>query len=466
MGDRIGRENRDKQKTFHKYLKGGILMKKILRALGTVNSRMWLAILGLMLLPTVYNTVRIFFLGNMPGDWGFNIASQLSWVNLFYEVIQEGLILPLFFLLGKVITDKVAFENRVKTGLIVTGGVYFGLSLAIIVFTRPLVFFMAQDGVLVDETVNYIRLETFAALFSTMWRFLLLVLITLKKDKVMYLLLATQMILSVTMDTFLISDLPISLNLGVNGIAISNIVVNLAILIGAVLLLKRENIHIFQKSKLSFSWLKEWFQVGKYSGLESFLRNFAFMTMIIRMVNMVSEQGNYWVANNFIWSWLLLPGLALGDLVKKEIAENKNNIRDKTFGYLSLTGLFAISWLLTIPFWRPFIQNVLNVSDYETVFNIVLIQTGFYLTFLFNSSIFDSTFYGLGKTKYMLIQSICIDVGYYGLMFILYVTGLFVPTLVGISLMFGIGMALDFVPTLILYFRMLKKEKISINFDL
>jgi Na+-driven multidrug efflux pump len=282
----------------------------------------------------------------------------------------------------------------------------------------------------------------------------------------MYLLLATQMILSVTMDTFLISDLPISLNLGVNGIAISNIVVNLAILIGAVLLLKRENIHIFQKSKLSFSWLKEWFQVGKYSGLESFLRNFAFMTMIIRMVNMVSEQGNYWVANNFIWSWLLLPGLALGDLVKKEIAENKNNIRDKTFGYLSLTGLFAISWLLTIPFWRPFIQNVLNVSDYETVFNIVLIQTGFYLTFLFNSSIFDSTFYGLGKTKYMLIQSICIDVGYYGLMFILYVTGLFVPTLVGISLMFGIGMALDFVPTLILYFKMLKIEKISINFDL
>jgi Na+-driven multidrug efflux pump len=181
---------------------------------------------------------------------------------------------------------------------------------------------------------------------------------------------------------------------------------------------------------------------------------------------MVSEQGNYWVANNFIWSWLLLPGLALGDLVKKEIAENKNNIRDKTFGYLSLTGLFALSWLLTIPFWRPFIQNVLNVSDYETVFNIVLIQTGFYLTFLFNSSIFDSTFYGLGKTKYMLIQSICIDVGYYGLMFILYVTGVFVPTLVGISLMFGIGMALDFVPTLILYFKMLKKEKISINFDL
>jgi len=441
-------------------------MKKIVRALGTINYRMWLAILGLMFLPTVYNTVRIFFLGNMPGDWGFNIASQLSWVNLFYEVIQEGLILPLFFLLGKVLSDKVSFENRVKTGLIVTGTVYLFLSLGIIIFTRPLVLFMAQDGVLVDETITYIRLETIAALFSTLWRFLLLVLITLKKDKFMYLLLATQMLLSIIMDTFFISDLSFSLNLGVNGIAISNIVVNLSILAAAIFLLQKEQIYILRKSKLEFSWLKEWFSVGKFSGLESFLRNFAFMTMIIRMVNMVSEQGNYWVANNFIWTWLLLPGLALGDLVKKEIAENKNNIREKTFGYLSLTGIFAIAWLLSIPLWKPFIQNVLNVAEYETVFNIVLIQTGFYLTFLFNSSIFDSTFYGLGKTNYMLIQSVCIDVGYYGVMFLLYITGIFVPTLIGISLMFGIGMALDFVPTLILYFRMLKKEKISINFNL
>lgn len=29
--------------------------------------------------------------------------------------------------------------------------------------------------------------------------------------------------------------------------------------------------------------------------------------MISRMVNVVGEQGTYWVANNFIWSWLLLP---------------------------------------------------------------------------------------------------------------------------------------------------------------
>jgi hypothetical protein len=186
--------------------------------------------------------------------------------------------------------------------------------------------------------------------------------------------------------------------------------------------------------------------------------------MIIRMVNVVSEQGSYWVANNFIWGWLLLPGLALADLVKKEIAESESNIRDKTFGYIALTAIFALVWLATIPLWKQFIQNVLNVAEYETVFYICLIQTGFYLTFLFNSCIFDSTFYGLGKTSYMLIQSLCIDGLYYGVMFILYVTEVFVPTLLGISLMFGIGMTLDFIPTMIIYIRLLKKKGIKIDF--
>jgi Na+-driven multidrug efflux pump len=423
-----------------------------------------------MSLPTIYRTVRIFFLGDIPSDWGFNIASQLAWVDLFYEVIQEALILPLFFLLGKSLKDGAVpgenFENKVRTGLIATATIYLLFSTIVIGFAKPLVIFMAQKDTLINATVNYIRLETVAALFSTLARFIMLVLITLKKDKYMYITLGVQMLLSIILDTFLISSLDVSLKTGVNGIAVTNIIVNIMTLFIAVFLLNRENIKLLRNCKLSFTWMKEWFRVGKYSGLESLLRNLAFMIMIVRMVNVVSEQGTYWVANNFIWGWLLLPGLALADLVKKEVAEDEKNIRDKTFGYLAFTFIFAAVWLLSIPLWKPFIQYVMNVSDYDTVFFIVLIQTGFYLTFLFNSCICDSTFYGLGRADYMLIQSLCIDGFYYGLMFILYTFGIFTPTLLGISMMFGIGMTLDFIPTLILYIRMLKKKGIKIDFRL
>jgi Na+-driven multidrug efflux pump len=399
----------------------------------------------------------------MPGDWGFNIASQMAWVGLVYEIVQEALILPLFFLLGKSLSIKDEFENKVRTGLFVTFGIYFIISLILIIFTKPLVVLMAQNVDLIDATVSYVRIESVAALFSTLTRFIILVLVTMKKPDYMYYLLGVQMFMSVLLDTFLVSGLSFSLNIGVNGIAISNIIVNITMLTIAIVLLNRENIRVlFNKTKPSFEWLKEWYQVGKFSGLESFFRNLAFMVMIIRIVNEVSEQGSYWVANNFIWFWLLLPVLALGDLVKKEVGEDIDNIRTKTFGYFIVVTIIVIAWLISIPVWKPFLQYVMNISEYEKVYGIVTLQLVFYITFAYNS-IMDSTFYGVGKTNYMLYQSLIIDVFYYGIAFILYITKSFTPTLTTISLMFGIGMVLDFIPTTILYRKLLREKKIQIQ---
>jgi Na+-driven multidrug efflux pump len=436
-------------------------MKRIVKALRVLNFRLLLAIFFTMLLPTVYQTVRIYFLEEMPSDWGINIASQLSWVNLLYEIIQEALILPLFFILGKSINNNEELENKIKSGLLVTGMIYSILSIVIFIFADQFVVLMAQNNELIDATVVYIRLETINGIFSTISRFLMLTFITLRKDKYMYILLVLQMGLSIFFDIFLISNLPMSLKIGVNGIAISNMIVNITNIIIGIILLQKIKIHIISRKKISFAWTKEWFQVGKYSGLESFVRNLAFMIMIIRMVNVISEQGAYWIANNFIWNWLLLPSLALADLIKKEIGENKENIKNNTAGYLILSGIFTIGWIISIPCWKPFLWHIMNVTDYETVYYIALIQTIFYIIFIFNN-ICDSTFYGLGRTDYMLIQSLVVNVFYYGTAFILYVKGIFIPSLLSISLLFGIGMAIDFIPTVILYFSMLKKHNLRL----
>ena len=441
-----------------------MINNKLVKALNTVDYKLLTAIFSMMLLPTIYQTVRIFFLGKMPNDWGYNIASQLSWVSLCYEVIQESLILPLFFLLGKSLNNKLEFENKVRSGLIVTAIIYSIFVISLLVFAKYLVVFMVQKNHLVNATIDYIRLESVASLFSMLWRFAMLSLVMLGKNKYMYILLVAQMVLSILLDTFLVSTLDVSAKLGVNGIAVTNIIVNIFLLLFSIFLLRRENIEILKKRKISFSWTNEWFSVGVYSGIESLVRNLVFMFMIIRMINIIAEQKNYWIANNFIWNWLLLPGLALADLVKKEIGENLDNIRTKTFGYIVVTTILAIFWLLSIPLWKPFLYYMMNVTDYEAVYNIVLIQVGFYLTFLFNNSILDSTLYGVGKTKYMLIQSICINIFYYGTMFILYKNGIFIPSLSSISLMFGFGMVLDFIPTIILYKRFLRKKNLTINF--
>ena len=85
-----------------------------------------------------------------------------------------------------------------------------------------------------------------------------------------------------------------------------------------------------------------------------------------------------------------------------------------------------------------------------------------YVIYIFNC-IFDGTIYGRGRTDYMLIESIFTNGLYYTAMFILWKAGIWIPTLDGIALMFGIGMAIDLIPTVGCYVYLLKKEKLRIR---
>jgi len=436
------------------------MLYKLKASLKTIDYKLFGTLLIMGLLPTIYTTVRIFFLGDMPSDWGFNIASQLSWVNLVYEILQEGIMLPLFYLIGKSLINKEELSNKIITGLIVTFIIYTSISLIIIFFAEPIILFMSQKSDLVSRTATYIRIETIASIISTLAQFSILVIITLKKEKILYLILFIQMVTTIVLDTFLVSSLPFSLKIGVNGIAITNIIVNVMLLFIAILSLNKYG--CFVKSKLSFSWMKEWIKVGGYSGIESLVRNIAFMLMVVRMVNVVGEQETFWVANNFIWGWLLLPILQLGQLIKRDCGEFGNSvIKEKTLGYFGVTFSIVVLWIITIPFWEPFIKNVMNIQNVHEIYQIAIISLIFYILFAFNNVI-DSIFYGIGKTSYMLFQSIVINAVYYGALYILYVTGIYKPTLELIALMFAGGIAFDSILTYFMFAWMLKKRSIKI----
>ena len=77
-------------------------------------------------------------------------------------------------------------------------------------------------------------------------------------------------------------------------------------------------------------------------------------------------------------------------------------------------------------------------------------------------NIFDCEFYGLGKTNYMLFESVVTNTIYYGVAFILYLKGIWVPTLMGIALLFGIGNAFDSIVSGGAFVYLLKKKKINI----
>ena len=437
------------------------MFSKLKLSLRNVNYKLYFALLILGLVPTIYNTVRVFFLGQLPGEWSYSIAGQLSWVNLLYEILNEAIILPLFYFVGTVKNNKKEFTNRVRTGMLISFLVYAALSAVVFVFAEQLLMLMAADTAILADSVAYIRIESIANIFMVLTQFVLVALVTMNKRKYLYLLTGARLMLCLVTDTFLVSGLPISANLGVNGIGYSNIIVNALLLAVSLLLLEKEEIRIFKREKWSFSWAKEFLKVGGLSAIESLVRNVAYMVMIARMVNMVSEQGTYWVANNFIWGWLLLPVIQLGELIKQEIATSKDNLRQNTLGYFSITAGICAFWFISIPLWKPFMTHILGFTDVEKLFSLVLLLIGFYVLYAVQN-VFDATFYGLGKTNYMLFESVVTNTVYYGIAFVLYATGLWTPTLTGIALLFGIGNAFDSLVSAAAYAYLLKKQKINI----
>jgi Na+-driven multidrug efflux pump len=293
-------------------------------------------------------------------------------------------------------------------------------------------------------------------------KFIMVILVTLKKGKNLYLVLIIQLLLTVFFDVLLFSSLPFSLNAGVNGIPISNIIVN-AILFGFSLwLLKLNNINIFNKTKFDFRWFPILYKVGGLSGLETLIRNVAFILMVVRMVNMVGEQGTFWVANNFIWGWLLLPIIQFGELIKAHCGEEGYEaVKSKSLGYFTITLFIVLLWFISIPLWKPFMRDILQYDAYMDVLRVVFISIGFYVLFAFNNVI-DSIFYGLGKTNYMLLQSVLVNSIFYGTLFVLFKLGVYQPNLYLIALMFALGIAIDAFITVIIFVWMLKKENINI----
>ena len=186
-------------------------MNKIGKSLRNLNWKLFAALMVMGLCPTIYTTLRVFFLGQLPGDWSFSIAGQLSWVNLLYEILDEAIILPLYFFMGKVVSEKSEYVNRIKTGLIISFCVYAVCSVLICFFTNPLLKVMATSKDIIAESAVYIRIESVANIFALLSSFMLVCLVTLGKSKFVYILTAATLILSMIFDTFFVSTLKIFL---------------------------------------------------------------------------------------------------------------------------------------------------------------------------------------------------------------------------------------------------------------
>ena len=100
---------------------------------------LYAALLFRMAIPTVYQTFRASILGSLPDSSQLNIASQMTWVGILLEIIEESILLPLYFCFGNSINDMTATKNKIKTGFIVATSVYCAFSASTSGMAWPLI---------------------------------------------------------------------------------------------------------------------------------------------------------------------------------------------------------------------------------------------------------------------------------------------------------------------------------------
>lgn len=199
-------------------------------------------------------------------------------------------------------------------------------------------------------------------------------------------------------------------------------------------------------SKEDLEYFKDWGRIGLFAGGQQFLDNIIYALMIVRMVNAVSESGNYWVANNFIWGWLLIPITCLAEIIRKDAGADGYKL--KQLNYYSIALFTIVVWFVIIPSYTWFFSAVEGLDNPTRIFEIVVKNLGFYVAYAL-SQIPDAIFVGMGKTKYNAINSLICNIVYYGIWFILYQTGTVTMSMDMIIVMFGVGNIVHWVVSLV-----------------
>lgn len=420
----------------------------------TFDWKMYLALCLLALVPAIYQTVVTKLITSFTSPGSLDIVGQMEWFDLIDETICAFLIVPMYSVLSK--AHKREDFNKVvfKLGIIVIG-LYALFSLGTFFYGIKLISYMNPSEVDIGAAYRYLSLETVAFMIGIVFSYASVVFLVIDKSRYMYAFLVAKIGLA------LLSDFALIPNMGIDGIAVSNIIANTvmgALAIGLLFYIKQ--IRPGKYNKDDFPHLKDWGRIGVFAGFQQFLDNIIYALMICKMVNAVSQSGNYWVSNNFIWGWLLIPITCLAEIIRKDAGANGYNLKQKN--YYSIVIFSLVLWFALIPSYQWFFGTVEGLDNAPVIFEIVLKNLGFYIAYAL-SQIPDAIFVGMGKTKYNAINSVFCNIVYYGIWFILYKTGAVVMTMDMIIIMFGVGNIVHWGVSLVEEKIFLKRELLKLS---
>lgn len=140
------------------------------------DSKLLLALMFYAFLPTLYTTFRIHLLGSYAQSELY-IASQIQWLNIIYEVLQEAFIAPLFFFINGIKRNNFSFQERIRAVFYSIILIYFSVFCLVYCYAYEIALLLKQDEALLLQTSRYISLESFAFIFAIIIQFFIVIFV-------------------------------------------------------------------------------------------------------------------------------------------------------------------------------------------------------------------------------------------------------------------------------------------------
>lgn len=424
---------------------------------------LFLLILLYMSLPQFYRSYSIYLIGNaIPDVNALATVAQWQFIELLLEIVQETFILAIFFFVGRGMQSQQGPGSPIRTSL--SSILVFSVIIAgiLLVFSDNFVSIIGTPEAIRETTSTFLKIKSAGVPIFFLSMASVVIVETINRKRMIFTLAILQVVYRFILDSLFYGGYSFSLDLGVLGVGWADLAASFLLLLTALFMIRGV---LFNKVKslrsfFTFSGFKTYLRVGSWSGLDSLVRNFAYFFMVIRLLNILGENtiGGYYLAMHIIWSFMLVPILALSESAKVLIANHSKDltvVRRLWYSSLMIGGFIIVLWLIFLPFWNT-AAAILNPNG-----EIVTISTGAmtiliipYILLALNI-VTDSIFYGVGKTRYMAYQAIITNGLVYGIAFIAYLTNIWTPTFTSIMILFGMGILVDSILTVFYAFRVL-----------
>jgi Na+-driven multidrug efflux pump len=366
-----------------------------------------------MLIPKIYELTNTFWIGQMD-DTALAITEQSEFLIIFTELINETAPFGILALISQNYKNKERVVAILKNGIVLQILFSTFVMFLMILFTSQFISIIGTPHEIVSLTKQYLILKSIALPFDSVAFLILIFIKSIKKGKDALYLILCSVIVNMSLDLLLVSNIGFSLHLGINGVALGYIISKIVLMMLSVAYI----CHTFQIKLLdiiignNFHYIKPIIKIGGFAGIGSLVMNFGYMLTLI-ILNLIGTDsfGGYGLSMMLMWT-AIIPVLAL--------AEGTNVTVGTLFGekrYADIDRIMQTSLVLTLGtmiiigiggglFWNK-LSAMLSINpaivNYST-------QTFWWLivpyTFFAVSMVIKCLFIGTGQTKYILLTSL------------------------------------------------------------